>query len=365
MKLHDNQMKLLHHLARFNLLDYPSCLRLLDTAGTGDAVSLSYAFRPLTKYDYLSKRDNCVSILAKGRALFPDVSPLIAAGGGAAERERVMQVSRMALLMEENDIPCRENRAETKQPYFIPSACWRKIAPGILSTTRFTGMLIVGSERYAVYDIGGGQMDWQVRAESSLFYCKYGTVETMATGMILICWDEARNKVAENIIRQTMWARRQLLNTSYSERNKPTRWSRSPIKLRAQYEHVYLMTPGSFQEDLHFLLEEKEQIAFERADSPMLHNPPEGDFEYARIRYFVNSATDLLKYVYFFSAVKEHLAYFSADSQNSDLSYAICYREKDKPLLQIYPDVMRSKVVIEFEYSNTDDFASDTELSPR
>ena len=145
-------------------------------------------------------------------------------------------------------------------------------------------MLIVGSERYAVYDIGDGRMDWQVRAESSLFYCKYGTVETMATGMILICWDEARNKVAENIIRQTMWARRQLLNTSYSERNKPTRWSRSPIKLRAKYEHVYLMTPGSFQEDLHFLLEEKEQIAFERADSPMLHNPPEGDFEYARIR---------------------------------------------------------------------------------
>ena len=125
------------------------------------------------------------------------------------------------------------------------------------------------------------------------------------------------------------------------------------------------MTPGSFQEDLHFLLEEKEQIAFERADSPMLHNPPEGDFEYARIRYFVNSATDLLKYVYFFSAVKEHLAYFSADSQNSDLSYAICYREKDKPLLQIYPDVMRSKVVFEFEYCDTEDFASDTELSPR
>lgn len=26
------------------------------------------------------------------------------------------------------------------------------------------------------------------------------------------------------------------------ERNKPTRWSRSPIKLRADYEHVYLTT---------------------------------------------------------------------------------------------------------------------------
>ena len=87
MKLHDNQLQLLRHLARFSLMDYPDCLDLLDTAGTGDRVTLSYAFRPLTKNKYVSKRkDGCVSILVKGRALFPEMTPLISAGGGAAER---------------------------------------------------------------------------------------------------------------------------------------------------------------------------------------------------------------------------------------------------------------------------------------
>ena len=72
MRLHENQLKLIRHLARFNLLDYASCLHLLDTEGTGDHVALSYAFRPLTKNKYLTKRkEGSVAILAKGRALFP------------------------------------------------------------------------------------------------------------------------------------------------------------------------------------------------------------------------------------------------------------------------------------------------------
>ena len=41
MRLHENQLKLIRHLARFNLLDYASCLHLLDTEGTGDHVALS------------------------------------------------------------------------------------------------------------------------------------------------------------------------------------------------------------------------------------------------------------------------------------------------------------------------------------
>ena len=39
-------------------------------------------------------------------------------------------------------------------------------------------------EKLAVYDIGDGSMEWQVRAEGSLFYTKYGSYETKATGMI-------------------------------------------------------------------------------------------------------------------------------------------------------------------------------------
>jgi len=79
--LHENQLKLIRHLVRFQLLDYKSCLQLLDTAGTGDTTSLSYAFRPLTKHKYLSKRkDGSVAILAKGRSLYPGLKPLLSIG---------------------------------------------------------------------------------------------------------------------------------------------------------------------------------------------------------------------------------------------------------------------------------------------
>ena len=137
----------------------------------------------------------------------------------------------MAALMEEHGISAVAEVPKSSTPVFIPSACWRNIAPGVLSTTRFVGMLLAEQERLAVYDIGDGSMEWQVRAEGSLFYTKYGSYETKATGMILICEDGKGNKAAKNIIRQTMWSRRRLLSDICLERNKPTCWSRSPIKL--------------------------------------------------------------------------------------------------------------------------------------
>lgn len=81
--LNENQLKLLRHLSRFNLLDYPSCLDRLNNDGGSDRTALSYAFRLLTKNRYVSKdKRGCVSILAKGRALFPELEPLLSAGGG-------------------------------------------------------------------------------------------------------------------------------------------------------------------------------------------------------------------------------------------------------------------------------------------
>lgn len=199
MKLHDNHLYLLRHLARFNLLDYQSCLDMLATPEMTDRVALSYAFRPLTKNKYVSKRkDGSVSILAKGRALFPGIKPLISAGGGAQSIQRVMEVSRMAALMEKNGVPAAAKLPGNHDPYFIPSACWRNIAPGILSTTRFAGMLIAGEHRLAVYDIEDGAMEWQVRAEGSLFYIRYGSYATKATGMLLICRKDSRIKAARN-----------------------------------------------------------------------------------------------------------------------------------------------------------------------
>ena len=102
IKLHYNQELLLAHLAQFNLLSYEDCLELLKMPNQKERRNLSYAFRPLTKNGYVSKsKDGCVSILAKGRALFPEITPLISAGGGEQERKRVMQVSRMAMWMAE------------------------------------------------------------------------------------------------------------------------------------------------------------------------------------------------------------------------------------------------------------------------
>lgn len=73
---------------------------MLKTETLTDRTELSYAFRPLTKNRYVSKRKNgSVSILAKGRELFPELEPLISVGGGETERKRVMAVSRMAALM--------------------------------------------------------------------------------------------------------------------------------------------------------------------------------------------------------------------------------------------------------------------------
>lgn len=361
MRLHDNQLKLIRHLVRFNLLDYASCLHMLDTTGAGDQVALSYAFRPLTKNKYIAKRkDGSVSVLAKGRALFPDVKPLISAGGGVQSIQRVIDVSRMAVLMEEHGIPAAAELPKSPEPVFIPSACWRNIALGILSTTRFAGMLLADEERLAVYDIGDGSMEWQVRAEGSLFYTKYGSYETKATGMILICEDGKRNKVARSIIRQTMWSRRQLLSDTCLERNKPTCWSRSPIKLRAQYEHVYLTTPGWFRTDIHAILSSKEGVRDLCGDGTPLNDPSQGDYEKWPYRFFVNPATDLLKYVYFFSAGKSMLKLLAEDlPAPPQVRYAIVFREQDKPILRMYPDVIELEGLQFYEYQFEEDDNTD------
>ena len=308
MKLHDNQLQLIRHLIRFNTLDYPSCLEVLDTNNTGDRVSLSYTFRPLTKNDYIAKNKNgIVSILKKGRGIFPDEKRLISEGSNTTARQRVLQVSRVAALMEKNDVIIIGELPENELPHFIPSACWRNIAQGVLSTTRFTGMLLAYGRKYAVYDIGDGKMEWQLRAESSLFYTKYGSYETKADGMILICDNGKREKIAENIIRQTMWNRRTLLEEHYTERNRPVNFSRSPIKLRTQYERVYLIERGNIRGGLNWIYRD-EEIINNTADGSRINDAKLGDIEDWPTRYFINPAYDLLKLVYFFSAVKTYHA---------------------------------------------------------
>lgn len=198
MKLHENQLNLIRHLIRFNLMAYEDCLSFLDTEKTGNKVALSYVFRPLTKNKYLSKnKKGVVTALKKGRALFPEEMPPLSTATGTVAQQRVMQVSRVFMRLEKCGIPAYAALQETKEPHFIPSACWRNIVKGILSTTRFVGMLLAYGDRYAVYDIGDGTMEWQIRAEASLFFSTGFRFHTRAHGMIMICQDGKRNKIAK------------------------------------------------------------------------------------------------------------------------------------------------------------------------
>ena len=351
----DNQEKLIQHLIRFHILDYESCLQVLDTENTGDKVALSYVFRPLTKHKYIVKdKDGIVSVLKKGKELFPEEEPLISIGGGAQSRRRILLVSKVAAMLEKVGVEISGERYDMDEPQFIPSACWREIAPGILSTTRFAGMLLAYGKKYAVYDIGDGTMEWQVRAESSLFYKKYGSYETKADGMILICDDDKRDEIAERIIRQTMWSRKTLLKERYAETNKPIRYSRSPIKLRTQYRRVYLSTPSRLRTSLQRIYDEEQTIASTIPDAEICYDRSCGDVQIWPMWYYINPAYDLLKFVYFFSEAKSHL---QRKDDNSNLSpkieFTIVLHQEDKRILKMYPDVFQSERVNVFVYQST------------
>ncbi len=343
MKLHDNQLKLIRLLILFNCLDYPGCLKVLDRENTGDTVALSYQFRPLTKHKYLGKNEEgIVTVLKKGRALFPDLKPLVAIAGLKKSRERVMQVCRVAAMMEKIGVTISAEVPEDGTPCFIPSACWKKIAPGILSTTRFVGMLLIYGMKYAVYDIGDGSMEWQLRAEASLFYWKYGSFETKADGMILICQDGLREKVAQQIIRQTMWNRRTLLKDRYAETDKPQRYSRSPIKLRTQYERVYLTTPTKLLLTLDRICDELNEIEEYTEKWSEAQEKKQGDVENYPDRYFLNPAYDILKLVYLFNAAKGQLeAIEDGFYSGYKVNYIMMMHEEDLPILQMYPELMK------------------------
>ena len=351
----DNQEILIRHLIRFHILDYESCLQVLDTENTGDKVALSYVFRPLTKQKYIIKdKDGIVSILKKGKELFPNEAPLISIGGGKQNQKRILHVSRVAALLAKNGVEISGILRSRNVPYFIPSACWREIAPGILSTTRFAGMLLAYGKKYAVYDIGDGTMEWQVRAETSLFYRKYGSYETRADGMILICTDGKRDEIAERIIRQTMWSRKTLLKERYTETNKPIRYSRSPIKLRTQYRRVYLTTPSRLSVSLQRIYDEEKTIAATIPNAEIRCNRSCGDVQVWPMWYYINPAYDLLKFVYFFSEAKSHL---QRKDDNSNLSpkieFTIVLHQEDKRILKMYPDVLQPERVSLLVYQST------------
>ena len=350
--MYQDQEELIKHLCRYRALSYEGCLHLLDPDELSTSVERSYIFRPLTRLGYLKKHKNgAVTILAKGRRLFPDVEPLVTTGGDRQNLERVMQVSRMAMLLAEIGAPSFGELVDRKGAYFIPSACWRAIAPSVLSTTRFLGMLMMPDEcRYAVYDIGDGNMERQSLAEGSLFYTKRNSYKTSATGMLFVCSNEKRIEVAQYIIRQTMWNRKQLLKRERSERNKPARWSRAPIRMKAKYGHVYLTTYKGLRQSIIRIYEESEIGPLFCPDAKD-HSNSEGYYEDWPYRYYCNPACDLLKFVKFFAAAKGSIdLYRSMPELLHKVRYAACIRSEDWPILEMYPDVMEMEGLKVYEY---------------
>jgi hypothetical protein len=329
MNPNGNQLHLIKHLCQFGTLDYQSCLQFLNSS---DKIKASYIFRPLTKYKFISKHKNgFVTILAKGRNLFPDEKPLVTLGGG--NNSRINSISQTAMWLSKSGVDVCAVPISEEHDCFIPSTCWRKIRDGILSTVRFTGMLMFGEydrHRLAVYDIGDGTMEWQLRAERSLFYSRFHEeFSTTATGMLFICDEDKRIEIAKRIIRETMWRRKQLIEyESHYERERPVKYSKSPIRIAWHNLHVYLTTPKSLTEMINRIDEEKdciEEIRENREDSNFLSK---ADFEDDYCRYFVNLTTDLLKYVHFF-----------IEAKSSNNKYSIVVPKEDVSIVQMYPKI--------------------------
>lgn len=345
MKLQENQLRLIRHLAQYEVMDYLDCLAALDESGGKDRKTLSYLFRPLTKNGYLSKRKNgSVVILAKGRVLFPKIKSLVATGGGAAGLARNCSVSCIAWLLQSAGVESSAQMKQSEQPYFIPSACWRKIRLGILSTTRFAGMLMLDTQRIVVYDIGDGNMDWQMKAERSLFYRNYGEHETKATGILLVCKDGCGESVSQRIIRQTMWRRKQLIHTqSGYEREKPVQYVRAPVRLSWYFEHAYFCEHKDLALRLEQIRHAETITTHLRQENPSCYAPKDGDFERWPERVFVNYACDLLKFVYFFSAMQSLRHARETLSVPTELQYTIVCHKTDYPILRMYPDLLDEK----------------------
>ena len=66
-------------------------------------------------------------------------------------------------------------------------------------------------------------------------------------------------------------------------------------------------------------------------------------------RFYTNPALDLLKLVYFFSAVKLDIYDESETGCKSGITYSIAMHKEDKPILDMYGDVKNSRRIKIYE----------------
>jgi hypothetical protein len=176
-------------------------------------------------------------------------------------------------------------------------------------------------------------MEWQLRAERSLFYSRFGEeIETTATGMLFICDDDKRIDIAKRIIRETMWRRKQLIEyESYYERERPVKYSKSPIRVAWHNERVYLTTPKLLERFFRNLDDEEYEIWAMCGNQERCNPLSKADYESSSRRYFVNLTTDLLKYVNFFIETKE----------SGEIKYTIIAPKEDMPIIEMYPEIIK------------------------
>lgn len=87
------------------------------------------------------------------------------------------------------------------------------------------------------------------------------------------------------------------------------------------------------------------------ADAEREHDSTVGDYVDWPYRYFCNPACDLLKFVNFFSVTKEKIAlHKSMPYISEEPYYAICIRPEDRPILEMYSDVMEMEGLEVYEY---------------
>ena len=338
--LYGDQLLLLSFLKQYPAADQRTCLSILDIDDTKDWDKISYRLRPLVKHKYITRRDDGLySLLNKGKQqTYTFIEPLITCGGDRGGRKRASKIAGIAALFEKNGIYSGDRIPPEGCNIFIPSPAWRKIREGLVSTTRFLGMLYFEKLRLAVYDIGDGHMEWQTYAERSLHFYDYGSHDTRATGILMVCDDGMGIDAGRQIIRHTMWNRKRLLKEANDygwENPKKRPVSKSPIKLHSDYQRVYLAERSDMMEVLKIAAAEKKINDYfckqlnlsENHDwrGMFLENHPD--------RYYVNLQNDLLRMAVMFKQMK------NLSRNQSIIRYHVIIREKQKELARMYADL--------------------------
>lgn len=206
----------------------------------------------LLRLKYVSKNNNLISLLKKGRELVEDTEELITVGGNLVAKQKVAKMADIAGILWLNGIPSINRLPEENENVFIPSNIWRKFRTCIVSTSRFLGVVHYNNRKIVIYDIGGGIFAWQAYAEYSHFFRSYGTHETKANAMLIVCDNGIGLEVAERAIRHSLWQRKTLIKNYGSYENpKPHKYSRAEITVRSDYEAALFCERQDMMETLN------------------------------------------------------------------------------------------------------------------